>query len=336
MNTGRTTALKRFARLETTGLWRPAADAQRREVVVSFGEATVMIADGAGRPLTHWSLPAVERLNPGAMPALYAPDSDASETLELDDMLMIEALEQVRGAVAAAQPHPGFLRRGGIWAVLGALALAALFWAPGALKRQTLLLVPEATRQEIGATLLGLIQRETGPACREPMGLAALDRLMARLYGEGSGLAAVVLPGAMPAPVRLPGGLVAVPRSAVAATDDPYVLAGAVVAAMAATGDGDPLQPVLDAAGLRATLTLLATGTLPAAPLEPLAHRLIAGTPPPGDPAALAAAFDAARLPIGPWAQAQGLADPGGAAAGDAPPVMSDSDWVALQNICTE
>lgn len=335
MTTGRTTALTRFARLETTGLWRPSADAQRREVVVSFGEATVMIADGAGRPLTHWSLPAIARLNPGAMPALYAPDAEGDEVLELDDALMIEALEKVRGAVVAAQPHPGFLRRGGIWAVLAALALAAVFWAPGALRRQVLVLVPEATRQEIGATLLGLIQRETGPACREPLGLAALDRLMARLYGEGSGLAAVVLPGALPAPVHLPGGLVAVPRSAVAATDDPYVLAGAIVAAMAASGDRDPLLPVLDAAGLRATLTLLATGTLPAAPLEPLAHRMIAGSPALPDAERLEAAFAAANLPAGPWAQAQGI-DGLAAPATDAAPVMSDADWVALQNICTE
>ena len=56
------TALTEYARLESGGLWKAGPDAQRREVVVSFGEATLVLSDTAGRPLTHWSLPAVERL----------------------------------------------------------------------------------------------------------------------------------------------------------------------------------------------------------------------------------------------------------------------------------
>ena len=50
------TALKEYARLESTGLWRPDPEAQRREVAISFGDATLVIADSAGRrwPIGRW------------------------------------------------------------------------------------------------------------------------------------------------------------------------------------------------------------------------------------------------------------------------------------------
>ena len=48
------TALKQYQRIEATGLWRPSPDVQRREVVVSIGEATLTISDFNDRALTHW------------------------------------------------------------------------------------------------------------------------------------------------------------------------------------------------------------------------------------------------------------------------------------------
>jgi hypothetical protein len=67
------TVLEQYRRLESLGLWRDGPDDQRREVVVSLGEATLVVSTPAETALTHWSLPAIERLNPGRTPALYAP-----------------------------------------------------------------------------------------------------------------------------------------------------------------------------------------------------------------------------------------------------------------------
>ena len=55
------TALQKYERLEATGLWRETPDGQRREVVVSIGDATLVISDLNDTALTHWSLAAVER-----------------------------------------------------------------------------------------------------------------------------------------------------------------------------------------------------------------------------------------------------------------------------------
>ena len=59
-------------RLEALGLWRASPKAQRLNVAVSIGDATLTLTDLSDTPLAHWSLPAVQRLNPGGTPALYA------------------------------------------------------------------------------------------------------------------------------------------------------------------------------------------------------------------------------------------------------------------------
>ncbi len=42
----RSTALKQFTKLESTGLWREAPELQRREVIVNFGEASLTRPEG--------------------------------------------------------------------------------------------------------------------------------------------------------------------------------------------------------------------------------------------------------------------------------------------------
>ena len=99
------TALREYERLESSGVWRADADAQRRDVTVAFGNATLVITDNAERPLTHWSLPAIIRRNPGQRPAIFAPGEDAEEWVEIDDDLMIGAIEKVRKSLAKQRPQ---------------------------------------------------------------------------------------------------------------------------------------------------------------------------------------------------------------------------------------
>lgn len=342
MKTGALTALQEFTRLEASGRWTPTKDAEPQEVSVFFGEATLVIARGDGTPITHWSLPAIRRLNKGETTARYSPDSEATEALEIDDAAMIAAIEKVHKAIASAQPKPGRLRRSGSL-VAAALVLGAVFWLPGALERQTLSLVPATTRAEIGATVLGLMQRETGLACRSSGGVQALNRLVTRLFGQASSLRLVVLPGEMAGAVRLPGGIIVLPQRLLTLTDDPYVFAGAVVAATARGTQDDPLGRVLDAAGLRATLTLLATGTLPAQGLDSYAHTTLTEGQPLPETTLLQSAFAQAALTSTPWAQATAVHGGGMAELAvadpmegkDAPNVMSDADWISLKAICS-
>jgi hypothetical protein len=327
------TALTKYVRLEAPGLWRADAGAQRREVVVQLGDASLTLLDlRSGRALSHWSLPAVVRLNPGDLPARYAPaPGGAGEALELDEPAMIEALETVRGAIEAARPHPGRLRLAILAASVAALAALVALWLPAALARHAAAVLPPATRAEIGRIALADLARVTGAPCTAPAGLRAARRLGERLFGPQGGEVVVVREGIGGA-LELPGGILVLDLRTIMATDSPDVAAAHLLAARLRAEAVDPLLPVLRWSGLAAMLRLLATGGLPRPAVEGYgAHRLRAGQAP--LPAAqLAARAQAVGLDLGPYARTLALevAQPDLAPR----PVLSDADWISLQAIC--
>ena len=338
------TALERYARLESGGIWRPDAASQRRDVVVSFGDATLVLSDGAGRPLTHWSLPAITRLNPGERPALFSPDPAQVETLEIAEDEMIDALEKVRKTVERRRGRPGRLRAYSGLAIVGAIAAMGLFWLPNALTRQTLDAVRESKRTEIGATILGHVQRLTGPSCRSPAGSSALSRLTERTLGAGTGAQVVVLPVNHVSPRLLPGGLIVLNRTVVEDHEDPAVAAGHILAAATQVQTTDPLEPVLRRAGPFETFRLFTTGSLSDEVLATYAKEVVADRPAPLPDDLLLGVFQTANLPSTPFAYAL---DPTGEttlrlieadplAGRPAPQLMPDADWVRLQNICSD
>ena len=343
---GDMTALKEYARLESTGLWRDAVDEQRREVGIIFGNASLIIVDTAGRPLTHWSMPAMRRTNPGQLPAIYTPDGAGAETLELADDLMIGAIDKVLRSVARSTPRPRRLRNAVIAFVLSMILGFGIFWLPGALIRQTLLVMPAVTRTEIGATLLGHIQRLTSPTCRDPLGTQALVQLNTRLFGAGRGQI-VVIPngpdGGLTHVIDLPGGIIVLGQGQIETASEPAVLAGAILAATALRSVNDPLEPVLQQAGLMTTLRLLTTGDIPTVNLQDHAVWLLQNTPARPDVTVLAPVFAATQVSLSPWAYSIDTtgetvsdliaADP---LAGQIPPeILTDGDWISLQGICS-
>ncbi|MFT5067293.1 MAG: hypothetical protein ACJAXK_000996 [Yoonia sp.] len=336
------TALREYERLESGGLWRADLDAQRRDVSVSFGNATLVITDGAGRPLTHWSLPAVIRQNPGKRPAVFTPDEDAVETLEIDDDLMIGAIEKVRKTLARSRPQRGKLRHFITLGFVAGTAALAVFWLPDALTRQTVSVVPQSKRAEIGATVLGHVQKLTGPRCRNADGVAALALLHARVLGADAQGQIVILPQLAQGAVAMTGGIIALDRRIVENADDPAVPAGYVIAADAARRGRDPLASVLQAVGLRETMGLLTTGNLPTDVLANYARSVTEADPTFAKDDDLIAAFEAAQIPTTPFAYARDgsgqrtvkLIEGDAFAERDEPEILSDSNWIRLQGIC--
>jgi hypothetical protein len=247
--------------------------------------------------------------------------------------------------VARATPRPGRLRNAGI-AFAAALILGlGIFWLPGALVRQTLQVMPAVKRSEIGATLLGHLQRLTSPTCRDPLGTQALAQLNTRLFGAGGGQI-VVLPdgpdGGLTHVIDLPGGIMVLGQSMVETASEPAVLAGALLAIAASRPDHDPLDPILREAGLMTTLRLLTTGDIPTGILQEHAAALLENTMPRAGIDLLVPTFTAAQVPLSPWAYSLDTtgetvldlieADP--MAGQIAPEILSDSDWISLQGIC--
>lgn len=334
------TALREYQRLESTGLWRDAPGAQKREVFVAFGDATLVISEAKShRPLTHWSLPAIRRLNPGQLPARYAPTPDGDEELEIDDETMIAAVDKVHVLIAARRPHPGRLR--GL--LLGAALLAVLglgvFWMPRALIDHTAGALPFATRQDLGHAALADLVRLTGAPCAGPEGTASLTRLRDRMTGTGG--ETYILGAPLARAEMLPGQILVLPKSLVEAQDRPEVAAATILAAEVEAGIAPPMHDLLHFAGFRATISLLTTGALPVDALKGYGEKLVARQAPPPESEPLLRRFAEAGISSAPYAYAL---DPTGETTlalieadphrDDAKPVMTDTDWVALQGIC--
>lgn len=334
------TALKKYARLEATGLWRAKPEDQRREVIVSVGDATLVITDTKEQPLTHWSLAAVERANPGEYPAVFHPDGDPGETIELteDEAQMIEAIETLRRAIERSRPRPGRLRWFGMTLSLLLVAWLAVFWLPGALRDHTLGVVPQVKRDEIGAALLGRIERVSGPVCTDTGGLAAMALLSARLRAG----TVAVLPEMTQDSLHLPGNLILLNRSVVEDFEEPDVAAGYILTEMSRRDARDPLRDLLQVAGLRENFRLLTTGNLSPAALDAYAEHLLTRDPAAPDRAAQLTRFDQAALRSTPYAYALDITGEstlwmieGDPMAGKlTEPLITDGNWLRLQAIC--
>ncbi|WP_347310560.1 hypothetical protein [Defluviimonas sp. SAOS-178_SWC] len=336
------TALQEYQRLECTGLWRDRPDGQRREVIVSFGEATLVISEmRSERALTHWSLPAVVRLNPGELPARFSPDPDGDEELELDDEAMIAAVSKVHTLIEARRPHPGRLRTALLGSALAGVCAALLFWVPNALVTHTAAALPFAKRQAIGRAALADLTRLTGQPCAASEGQDALGRLHDRLLGPAGEI--FVLPEGLKRSAVLPGGIVLLSRALVEDQDTPEVAAGEVLAADLRRVAQDPMVAILRHAGIRATFRLLTTGDLPNGSVDGYGEELLSANVEPATEKALLDRFRAAGVASGPYAYfldptgesvlALIEADPFRAVSSNRP-VMSDADWVSLQGIC--
>jgi hypothetical protein len=232
-----------------------------------------------------------------------------------------------------------------LWAGLGiaaALILLTVFWLPGALTRQTAALLPEASRAEIGQSLLAEMTRIAGTPCVTPRGQAAAIRLSERIYGNAAPRL-VILPSGIPATLALPGDIMVARAELVEDHETPEVLAGYLIAETARAAQTDPVLVLLQNSGLRATFQLLTTGRLPDTALHDHAATLLARPRPPVEETAVLPLFAAAEIASSPYAYALDIsgettlplieADP--MRARTTAPLLRDADWISLQDICT-
>lgn len=337
------TVLTQYQRLESPGLWRADSDAQRLNVIVSLGDATLTFSDSSDRALAHWSLPAIHRLNPGQRPALFAPSPEATDTLELDDDTLIEALERLHAIIEKRRPHVGRLRQVLTLGILAMLVLGGALWLPNALISYTVNVVPEATRAAIGQRLTTRIYRISGRSCTEEFGSRALQTLGENLLGNTKTRLIILAQASRPA-LHLPGHIILVNHAVVDAYDTPYVISGFILAEDARARQTDPMLALLRHAGIVSAIKLLTTGDLSDAVLDRYSEALLTSGIIPLPDAVLLERFAVARIPASPYAFAL---DPTGETSlplieadpvqpSDAANLMSDSDWISLQGICTD
>lgn len=333
------TALPQYERLESLGLWKESDAAQRKEVIVSFGAASLVLSDGNGKPLTHWSLAAVRTLNPGTVPTLFSPDHDSGELLEIDDRDMIDAIARVRTAIRRGRPNPGRLR----WVIGTAVVLffAALtvFWLPLVSADYAARIIPQAKAEEIGETLMHHAERMVGQPCASPSATDALHRFERWLLPDGYRIQIVDLGARFS--THLPDRQILINRVLLEEEGGPEVAAGFVLLEHARMQQNDPMRGLFHHMGLRGTLAFLANGHLKDTALATYAGDRMTAPMEIPPLTALIAEFERAQLTTAPFARA---IDATGQTTADLiaqdpvrasyRPGIDDSDWIALQDIC--
>lgn len=255
------TALDRYVRLEAVGIWRESPEASPREVVVSFGKATLLLTDPTDAPLGHWALAGVEVIAEQDGATIYSMSPDGAETLAIRDTEMIAAITEVTRdlpkwppARISAKPERKGRAAGLLILLVGLAVLAAL--TPQALRRVAIATVPPEQATEFGDRILLALMETGGALCNDPPGQRVLDRIAAlalpppaprvRVLDLGGGWGTV-----------LPGGTILLDRSAVSAPAQAADLAQWI--AGIAAGEA-PVAAMMRAAGPAANLRHVLTG----------------------------------------------------------------------------
>lgn len=343
------TALDQYRRLEGPGLWTASGEDQRRDVVVSFGEATLVISDSRSMiVLSHWSLPAVIRLNPGKRPALYSPEGDGGEVLELDDDWLIDALKVVQAALSPPRSLMARLRRPIFAALsLGVLVAAALI-VPPALVQHTASVVPMAKRVELADRMRHDLALTGARECLSPYGGPAIASLQRRLFQTPAQIIVMRgLPVDQPRVQHVLGRLFIVDARLLDEADSPEALAGALLLAAQRNADDDPLHPLLTYAGAVATFRLLTSAEMPANAMSGYSEAVLRASLTVPDPEDVLERFARAELstrplvdnpfPLDPALEQIGAALREGDPMAGEPPMsalLTDGQWVSLMNIC--
>jgi len=258
------TAIDKFIRLEAVGWWFEAGRQEAREVIVSFGDATLQISSLKDVPLTHWALLATKRIGTRGEAVIYSADPEQHEVLEIEDTDMIRAISAITSALA---PPPEKPKTRWIWRGLG-LALVV-----GALSQSPPLIYGMAGLTTSPARLAGVSERirdEAGPACAGWLGKRALEDFGAALFPDQIPPVITVFEALDTSVQALPNGDILISKQALA-TLPADALATEVLAAWAHAQNGSAKSALIRSLGPVGALRYLVSGRFPA-PLPPVAN----------------------------------------------------------------
>ena len=268
------TALDDYAKLEAEARYFDGVSATPREVVLSFGERSLMIVDPSDVAIAHWPLATLKSLSdPQDGTAQLVPDADSDERVVLEDAEMIAAIAQVCPGLYSRPVDKKGLGRVMVWGVgaIASVVLILLVLVP-AIADQLAEYIPPEREVALGDAIAGQIgeiltldaeegeDARTPALCTAPEGLAALEKMTGRLTpreGLPYPLRVSVLDHPLVNAVALPGGRILIFRGLIDAADSPEEVAGVLAHEIGHVVHRDPTRGVLRAAGTAGIIGLL-------------------------------------------------------------------------------
>jgi Zn-dependent protease with chaperone function len=263
------TALTKYAKLEAEARYFDGESAHPREVVLCFGERSLVIMGFDDVVIAHWPLASLRAIGQRKDSAVQlVPQRDSDERLMLSDRQMLNAI----GAVCPDLYHRPVdrkgVRRALLWAggAVTSLALIVFVLLP-ALAGQLAQLIPPEREQQLGdavvdqlQTLLSLVGDERPGICDTSSGVAALDQMVTRLAADGRlpyPLRVGVIDHGMINAMAVPGGRILLFRGLLEAASSPEEVAGILAHEVGHVVHHDPTREALRAAGTAGILGLL-------------------------------------------------------------------------------
>jgi hypothetical protein len=294
------TAIDKYTRLEALGQWRENPDQPPREVVVSFENATLVLSDLDENPLCHWAMAATSRMSLENTKAVYTPDTEGFETLEIDDAEMVEAIAQVSRAAVTLKRRTPWLR----WIFLGFIMaiLGAIFYAtPSLLRGQAVRMTGPESARKLGTDMVATLDADI---CREPRADVARELFQSRVFPDG-GTLLLIARNQSHASV-FPGGVVVIGGDALRSMQTPDELAELATTLVAQSET--TMTQLFETSSPRELFEYITSGRLSDERLAIAAQNIIDG--PEIDETA---EFTSTGQPL-----------------------LRDQDWVTLQGICLE
>ena len=337
------TALKEYERLECTGLWKENIDSQRREVLVSFGDNSLILRDTTETALSHWSLPAIERVNDGKLPAVYKPGPDALEPLEIDARTMIGAISKVNRIIEKRKPRHGRVRTYILISIIFTLGVIGFTWLPNALIQHTLSVTTQKNKVQIGESLVTEIVNLTGSPCTSTLGDSALLSFKTRVLGKINHRLLIV-PDSRKKVISLPGNIHLIDKTVFEDHDTPEVAVGYLYNSLDKHKNNDPFLILIKEAKIGTLLRLLTTGKIKKETLRKHAEKILTASESQINQESLLKRFQDSRVATSPFAYALDVTGESTMILieGDpyrkisAPLLIRDSDWISLQTICEQ
>ena len=176
------TAIDKYTRLEAVGWWFEAGRQEAREVIVSFGDATLQLTSLKDVPLTHWSLLATERIGTRGEAVIYSADPEQHEVLEIEDRDMIRAISAVTSALAPPPPPP---KLRWFWRAMALAGVATgLFYTPPLITKTATVLTPPARAAALSDQLEEQLENDFGTPCTGWQGQRAMEAFSASLFPD--------------------------------------------------------------------------------------------------------------------------------------------------------
>lgn len=336
------TALDQFDRLEATAIWRRSERDTEQEVLVTFGNATLTLSalDQAGdRPVAHWSLGAVRRRSAIGDAVVFSPDDQASETLTVEDPLLIDALERVlRDRIKGTQIRG---RRSKFKWMVGSLAACAAIYllAPAmAVNVATRLISPERA-ELLAGEMITLIEGRTGPECRNGAANSALETIASKISPERK-FAVHVLDLGDNLTVPLPGHIL-LDRELLERTATPEELAGWIGYAIVDSEKSAATRNLFDGSSMGDIIRFLSDGTVTPDAKNRAVNSLMLGDLQFDNEAipTVTSILSVASIKTTDWSaglQREGInATIRSENNLDVEPLMGEPGWLAVKNVCS-